>query len=134
MGKEKLIPIVALSLLLVGVGSSIYVYATQVDADTITIYDQQYTIDQIFFIAEPRTIETSDEEKFSGVALDDLMMKAGVGCLSCYTYTFIGSDAYAKTVTGENLQNGLLTRDKMVVFSDLPKAFRVRDIVEIEVR
>ena len=29
--------------------------------------------------------------------------------------------------------NGLLTKDGMSVFTDLPKAFRVKDIIEIEV-
>jgi len=31
------------------------------------------------------------------------------------------------------MKNGLLTADKMTVFSDLPKAFRVRGVFEIEV-
>ena len=31
------------------------------------------------------------------------------------------------------MQNGLLTEEKRVVFIDLPDAFNVKDIVEIEV-
>lgn len=130
MGKKKLIPIFAMIVLLIGTGSTAYVYATQTDADGITINGQQYTIDQIFFIAEPRSFDSLD---FSGVALDDLIMKAGVGCPSCHTYTIIAEDNYQKTVTWENLQGGLLTKEGMTVFSDLPKAFRVKNIVKIEV-
>ena len=133
MGKEKLVPMVAIVLLLTGALSSIYVYATESDTDTLIINGQEYTIDQIFFIAEHRSLET-DDDNFSGVALDDLMKKAGVACGSCHTYTIIGSDGYSKTVTWENLQHGVLTEEKRVVFSDLPKAFRVRNVVNIEVK
>ena len=134
MGKEKFIPIIALMILLIGVSSSVYVYATQttvdVDLDTITINNREYAIKNLFSIVEPRVF---DSINFSGIALDDLIIKVGVECPSCNSYVITGEDGYQKTVTWENMQNGLLTPDKMTVFSDLPKAFRVRDIVEIGV-
>jgi hypothetical protein len=61
------------------------------------------------------------------------MLKTGVSNPKHHTYTLKGSDGYEKTVTWENMQNGLLTEDRESVFSDLPKAFRVKDIVTIEV-
>lgn len=135
MGKEKLIPICALIILLIGSSSTVYVYATQnnveTDADTITVHNQHYTIEEIFSIAEPRTF---DSLNFSGVALDDLIIKSSVDCPECYTYTITGEGGYQKTVKWENMQNGLLTMDKMVVFTDLPKAYRVRGVVKIEVK
>lgn len=134
MGKEKLIPIFAIIVLFIGTGSSVYVYATQgnadIDTDTITIYKQQYAIEELFTIVEPRTF---DALNYSGVALDDLIIKAGVECPSCHTYTITGEDGYQKTIAWENMQNGLLTIDKMTVFSDLPKAFRVKNVLKIEV-
>ena len=130
MGKEKLVPIVAMIVILIGAGSSAYVYATQTDTDNITINGQQYTIDQIFFIAEPRTF---DSLNFSGIALDDLIIKTGVGCPECHEYTIVGDDGYQKTVTWENMQNGLLTKNGMTIFSDLPKAYRIKNIVKIKV-
>jgi hypothetical protein len=130
MGKKKLIPLFAMIVLLIGTCSTAYVYATQTDADGIIINGQQYTINQIFFIAEPRSF---DSLEFSGIALDDLIKKAGVGCPSCHTYTIIAEDNYQKTVSWENLQGGLLTKEGMTVFPDLPKAFRVKNIVKIEV-
>lgn len=134
MGKEQLIPIFAVLVLFIGTGSSVYVYATQgdtvIDADVITIYKQQYTIEKLFTIVEPRAFEALN---YSGIALDDLIIKVGVECPTCNNYVIAGGDGYQKTVTWENMQNGLLTSDKMTVFSDLPKAFRVRDIVEIGV-
>jgi len=74
MGKEKLIPLAAMIVILIGAGSSAYVYATQTTTDNIIINGQQYTIDQIFYIAEPRTF---DSLNFSGIALDDLIIKTG---------------------------------------------------------
>lgn len=128
MGKEKIIPFVALVILLIGASSSAYVHTTTVDSEYISINDQDYTIDQLLFIGKERSFET-----FSGVALDDLMIKIGVPNPEKHEYTIIAADSYQKTVKWENMKNGLLTKDRVSIFSDLPKSFRVRDIVKIEV-
>lgn len=127
---KKLILAIALIILIIGSISNIYVYATQLDKTVISINEKEYTIDQIFFITEPKAL---DSLNFSGVALDDLINKSGVAYPNKHEYTIIGADGYQKTVDWENIKNGLLTYEKMVVFSDLPKSFRVRDIIEIEV-
>ena len=128
MGKEKFLPIIALVILLIGATSSAYVYTSTVDSEFININDQDYTIDQLSFIGEERTFE-----EFSGIALDDLVTKVGVPNPEQHEYTIVAADGYQKTVNWENMKNGLLTNDKMSVFSDLPKSYRVRDIVKIEV-
>jgi hypothetical protein len=133
MEKERFLPIFAMIILLIGIFSSVYVYATQVNTDTIKIANETYTIEQIFSITKSRTIITPDRVNFSGAALDDLITKTGVDCSSCYKYKIIGSDNYEKTVTWENMQHGLLTKDRTVAFSDLAKAFRVKNVVKIEV-
>jgi len=136
MGKERLIPLVAMVLLLVGSFSSLYVYTVEGNiskADAISINGHSYTMDQIFSLTKQRTIVT-DDGNFSGAALDDLIEKTGVSCGSCHTYTIIGSDGYSKTVKWENVQHGVLTEGKKVVFLNLPKAFRVRNVVSIEVK
>lgn len=129
MKKKKLIPAVALIILLIGSVSSLYVYATQSDELTISINGQKYTVDQLFFIAEPRSI---DSLNISGIALDDLIQKV---CIlpKHHEYTIVGADGYQKTVEWENMENGILTYEKIVVFSDLPKSFRVKNVVKIEV-
>lgn len=129
MGKEKLIPILAVAVLFIGSLSSIYVYATQINSEYIDINGQEYTIDQLFFIGEERTIET-----FSGIALDTLMMKIGIPEPEKHEYTIIASDGYQKTVKWENMENGILTEEGQSIFSDLAKAFRIKDIVKIEVK
>jgi hypothetical protein len=129
MGKEKLIPIFAVAVLFIGSLSSIYVYATQINSEYIDINGQEYTVDQLFFIGEERTIET-----FSGIALDTLMMKIGISEPEKHEYTIIASDGYQKTVKWDNMKNGLLTEEGQSIFSDLAKAFRIKDIVKIEVK
>lgn len=133
MGKEKLIPVFAMIVLLIGTFSAIYVHATQVNKDTITINGMEYTINQLFSMGNPRTIET-DEGKKSGVALDDIMIKIGVGCPVCNKYTIKAKDGYQQTVTWENMQNGILARNSIVFFSNTPKGYWIRDVIEIEVK
>ena len=134
LGKEKLIPILALTVLLIGSGSSVYVYATHIDGDSdgniITVYEKQYAVSDLFSVAKLRIFESLN---CSGVALDDLILKVGVDCPVCGVYRIIGEDGYSQTVSWENMQNGLLTTNRRVIFSDLPKAFNIRDVVEIEV-
>jgi len=77
---------------------------------------------------------TTKDGNFSGIALDDLMVKTGVVHPEQHTYTIVGADGYQKTVTWENMKNGLLTSEGQTIFSDLPKAFRIKDVVSIEVK
>ncbi len=127
MGKVRFIPFVALIILLIGASSSAYVYTTTVDSTYININNQDYTIDQLSFIGKERNFE-----EFSGIALDDLIVKIGVPNPEKHEYTITAADGYQKTVKWENMNNGFLTKDKVSIFSDLPKSFRVRDIVKIE--
>jgi hypothetical protein len=131
MGKDRFLPIVALCVLAIASISSIYVYTTQASINTLTINGQHYTIDQLFTITKQRTFADLNS---SGIALEDLMIQAGVNKPESRTYTIIGSDGYQKTVTWENLGNGLLTRNRTTIFRDLPKAFWVKDVVAIEVK
>jgi len=133
MGKEKLIPILAMSVLLIGIFSAIYVHATQVDKDTISINGHEYTIDQLFSIGAVRTIKTDEGEK-TGAALDDLMSKVGVSCLSCHSYIIKAKDRYQQTVSWDIMQTGILTDYGRVYFPDTAHTFWIRDVVEIEVK
>ena len=133
LGKEKLIPIFAMIVLLIGTFSAIYVHASQIDKNTITINNQEYTIEQIFLIAEPKSIET-DEGIKSGVSLMDLMSHVGIGCTSCNEYTFKAKDGYQQTVDFEILKTGILTDYSCVYFPNTAHALWVRDVVVIEVK
>jgi hypothetical protein len=133
MGKEKIIPILALIVLLIGGTSSAYVYVTQIDKETISINGYEYTLDQLLFMGETITIQTVEGEK-TGVSLEDLIPKLGIGCPSCNEYTIKGKEGYQQTVEWEIMKTGVLSDIKKVYFPDTPKKFWVGDIVEIEVK
>ena len=133
MGKDKLIPVFAMIVLIIGIFSAIYVHATMVNKDTITIQGKEYTIDQVFSIAQTRTIKTDEGEK-TGVALDDLIKKIGFGCTSCHNYVFKGGDGYQQTISWDLMQKGVLTENRKIYFPDTAHALWVQDIVEIEVK
>ncbi len=118
----------AIIVLMVGITATVYVNSTKVDATQIIINSNEFTVDHLFQIAEERSIESE-----SGIALDHLMKEIGVSNPEMLQYTLIGADGYQKTVLWKNLQNGILTRNRESVFSDLPKAYSVKEIVEIKV-
>ena len=133
LGKEKIIPILAMIVLLIGIFSTVYVHASQIDKDTITINGQEYTIDQIFSIAESKTIET-DEGAKTGISLEDLMIKVGISCQNCNKYTFKAKDGYQQTVDFETLKTGILTDYSRIYFPDTAHALWVMDVIEIGVK
>lgn len=132
--KERIIPIIAICVLLIGSFTSIYVYALNsnntANNDFITINDEEYSLEYLF---SSSIIRNLDSVNASGIALDNIITSINVNCPSCNSYKIIGKDGYSQTVTWENMQNGVLTSELKVVFSDLPKAFNVKDVVEIEV-
>lgn len=128
MRNIKYLPIIAIIILLIGIGSSIYVNAAKIDSTNIIINGDEFTVDQLFQMVEEKTIETE-----SGIALDHLIEEIGITNPEMYEYTIIGTDGYQKTVSWENMGNGILTKGRESIFSDLPKAFSVKEIVEIKV-
>jgi len=128
MGKERLIPLLALLVLVLSSISTVYVYAIQSNSEVIDIQGQEYTIDQLFYLGDEQEIED-----YAGAGLATIMKKIGIRNPEEHDYTIIGADGYQKTVQWEHLENGLLTKERQTIFSDLPKAFRVKDVVRIEV-
>lgn len=132
MGKEKILPVLAIVILLIGCLSALYVNATEVDTNTIRINDKNYTLNEIFNMVNKKTIITNEGEK-TGVALDDLIIKTNSKCSNCISYTFKGKDGYQQTVTWEYLQKGVLTKENRIYFPDTSSFLWVKNIVEIEV-
>jgi len=133
LGKEKIIPIFAMIVIFVGIFSTIYVQSTNIDRDTIKINGQEYTIDQLFSMCEMRIIEI-DKGEITGIALDDLISKVGVGCPQCVKYTIKAKDKYQQTVDWDIMKTGILTDYSRVYFPDTAHSFWVRDVIEIEVK
>jgi len=128
MRSIRALPFLAIIILLVGVGSSIFVNSQKNDSTSITINNEEYTVSQISEMVEEKSIEAE-----SGFPLDQLIIEIGIASPETHEYTIIGSDGYQKTVTWENMQAGILSKARESIFPDLPKAFRIKEIVEIKV-
>ena len=133
MGKEKTIPILAMIVLLIGIFSTLFVHAAQINKDTILINDQEYTIDEIFSISASKVIQTDEGEKH-GASLEDLITKASIDCTSCHDYTIKAKDGYQQTVSWDIMKKGILTKESKVFFPDTAHSFWVYDVIEIEVK
>lgn len=131
-GQEKLFPIIAMIVLLIGIFSAVYVNAIQINKETITINDQEYSIDELFMIGTKKTILTNDGEK-TGISLDNLIKELGIVCGECHQYTFRAKDGYQQTVNWDFMKKGVLAENNRIFFSDSAHALWVRDVIEIEV-
>lgn len=125
---QKSLPIIAMILLLVGIAATVYTNTIKADTSKVVINGEEFTVDELLKLAEERSLDEG-----TGIALDHLMEEIGITEPEKKQYTLIGADGYQKTVQWENLLNGILTRDRESVFSDLPKAYKVKEIVEIKV-
>ena len=137
MNKEKIIPFLAMAVLLIGTFSTLYVHATQSSTlstgNSIIINDVEYNTEQFFDLFASTTIQTDDGEK-TGISLNELIGFTGISCPSCHDYCIIAADGYQQTVTWENMQKGIFTEENRVYFPGLAHTFWVRNIVEIEVK
>ena len=134
--KEAIVSIVALSFLVIGIVSNIYVYSHQIEkGDFITIGNKKLYINDIFEKCNIKSIEVkkSIKENYSGAILSDIINVSGIKNPEIHKYTIVGSDGYQKTVEWNDMEKGILTKNKRVIFSHLPGAFWVRDVVKIEV-
>jgi len=132
IAKEKVVPFFAIVCLLIGTSATIYVQASLSTKNTITLSGNDFTLDQLFTMGTTRVIVTDDGEK-SGIALDDLILKMGIDCLSCHQYTFKAKDGYQQTVDWAPMQQGVLTQEGRVYFAGTAHALWVHDVIEIEV-
>ena len=133
MGKEQTLPLIAILILIISSSTTLFVYAQTTNQKLITIADETYTIDQLSTLGTQKTLEIEDKT-YIGIHLSNLIKKIGISNPEQQQYTLTGTDGYQKTVTWENLQNGILTLEQQTIFSDLPKAFRVKNIITIEVK
>ena len=132
LGKEKIIPIIAMILLLIGTVSAIYAYESQIDSELINIDGNQYSLGQIFDFGSLITIDTDDGKK-TGVSLEDLIYSLGINCPECNMYTIKGSDRYQQTVTWDIFNTGILTESRQVIYPETAHYLWVKDVIEIEV-
>ncbi len=137
MSKEKIIPLFAIAILLIGTISTLYVHAANssiaATGNNIMINNVQYSTIEFFEIFNSRVIQTDDGEK-TGIPLDELIIFTAVSCPPCNEYRIIAADGYQQTVNWEMMQTGILTEDHRVFFPGLAHSFWVRNVVKIEMK
>ena len=135
--KQNIIPLLAITVLLIATASTVYVHATQnqqsIDSESIMINNQTFTMNTLMQSFTNMTIQTDDGEK-TGIALSNLLLSTNLDCPTCHSYILISSDGYQQTVDWDDMQQGVLSLEKRVYFPNLAHAFWVRNIIEIEVK
>ena len=134
--KQNIIPLLAITVLLIATASTVYVHATQnqqsIDSESIMINDETFTMNTLNQSFTNMTIQTDDGEK-TGIALSDILLSTNLDCPTCHSYILISSDGYQQTVNWDDIEQGILTFEKRSYFPHLAHAFWVRDIITIEV-
>lgn len=134
VNRGKIVHILAISVIIIGAISTIYVNAnnSEVKQNEIIIIGNSLDISLIFSDINEEQIYTDDGIK-KGIPLDELINLKGENCPSCFKYRLIGSDGYKQTVNWDDMKKGIFTIDKIAIFPHLAHSFWVKDIIEIEV-
>ena len=132
--KGKIIHILAISVIIIGIVSTLLVNANQEEENSteIIIIGDSFDLSMIFLNIDEIEINT-DEGIKKGLPLDELINYTGENCPSCFKYRIIGSDGYKQTVNWDDMKNGIFTNNKIAIFPHLAHSFWVKDIIKIEV-
>ena len=134
--KEKILPILAMIVLIIGIGANLYVSGQQSmmkeAKGTLMVNGEYVDIAYLLQTVLAITIETDDGEK-TGIPIGTIIQETAITCPSCHSYTFIASDGYQQTVGWGNIQKGVFSEEHQVFFPNLAHTFWVRDVIEIKV-
>ena len=128
--KKKFLILLAVILLAIGIGSTLYVtlFKGSEKTEGLVVGGMEFSVDQLF-----GTLELVTVGEHQGVALAEVINKARIENPEEQKYTIIAEDGYQKIVGWESIRGGILTREKRVVFPDLPKQYWIKNIARIEV-
>lgn len=128
--RKKFLILLAVALLAVGIGSTLYVtsFKSSEKTEGLFVGGTEFSLKQLF-----GTLELVTVGEHQGVALAEVINKAGIENPEEQKYTIIAEDGYQKIVGWESMQGGMLTREKRVIFPDLPKQYWIKNIARIEV-
>jgi len=119
---------IAIIVLLGSLCVLIYNDLSEEDTDTLVVNGKEYTWVELFDDFSTVTMDGNE-----GIRLSDIMNDTGLEDPGSHGYRIIAADGYTKTVSWDDMQNGIIQESKETYFSDLPKQFYVRDVNEIEV-
>jgi hypothetical protein len=106
----------------------------KVNTPVIEVTGWNYTWMQPFDKLEAVTMESNESNTHEGVLLSDLVNDTGLENPEQYNYTITAEDGFAKTVSWENMTEGLLVKDEhKSVFPQMDKQYWIKDIKTIQV-
>jgi hypothetical protein len=137
---EKIILSIAIFLLSMGLVSGIYVEKKTNENETtffadgyLEVEDFLLHMDNIFSNCTGHICIT-DRGNYSGVSLSCIINISNIHDPEIHDYTIIALDGYTKTVSWNDMKKGILTDKRYAVFSHLPRAYWITDVLKIEVK
>ena len=98
----------------------------------ITVDGEAFTFDELLGLLGTRSAIVNGTE-YVGIPLDMIIQLAGTADPEEYQYRITAFDAYSKTVTWDDMTQGVLVEEEtMTAFPGLPSRYKVRDVVSIE--
>lgn len=130
-GKKRSLILLAVILIIIGGGSTLYItlFKGAEKTEGLLVGETEFSLNELFGTSELITIR-----EYQGVALAEIINKAGIENPEGQEYTIIAEDGYQKTVEWESIQEGIFTREKRVIFSDLPQQYWIKNTTRIEIR
>jgi len=137
---EKIIVIIAIFLLSMGLVSGIYV-EIETNENEKTFFSSGYLEVDAFLLSMDNIFSNctghiciTDRGNYSGVSLSCVVNNSNIQNPEIHDYTIIALDGYTKTVSWNDMKKGILTNERYVVFSHLPRAYWIKDVLKIEVK
>ena len=135
---EKIVLIIAIFLLSMGLVSGVYIEKEKDENETLfadgylQLEDSFLALDNIFSSCASHICVT-DRGNYTGVSLSCIINISQVQYPEMHDYAIIALDGYMKTVSWMDMKKGILTDERYVVFSHLPRAYWIKDLLRIEV-
>jgi hypothetical protein len=136
---EKIVLAIAIFLLSTGLVSGIFLeqendeYSTIYSGGYIEVEDSLITMDNIFSHCSLQNSVT-DRGNFTGVSLSCIINNTSIQNPEIHDYAIIALDGYTKTVSWSDMKKGVFTDERYAVFSHLPRAYWIKDVIRIEVK
>ncbi|MBC7128784.1 MAG: hypothetical protein H5T45_03515 [Thermoplasmatales archaeon] len=128
---EKIVISIAILLLATGILSNAFIPEEELK-DYIDINGKKISTEEIFEKCELKELEAKNKSYY-GTSFSCIIKIADIENPEGHNYAIVGSDGYKKTVSWDDMEKGILTKEKRAIFPHLPGAFWVQNVVKIEV-
>lgn len=128
--KKTILPIIAVFIF--GISLTFFITDCTKKNDTENV-KLEIGVNSYDFPGAFESIAQKTIQEDTGFPLDELIKTSGIDSPQSKQYIITGADGYQKTVSWDDLTQGIITPERKSVFEHLPKGFHVRDIIKIEI-